>query len=108
MSDQGKIDIELEISYSVFENELKKESYVERNDGTKIELTTTTNYDFTSNVETIECIYEDTTGNKESEIIKVKHYNEDEFKNLAILAGFKEVKICKMLNDNIILFRCIK
>lgn len=116
LSNQGKVDIEVERPYSIFGNGIKTESYVKRNNGTKIGLITIRSYDFASNIETIECIYEDMTKNetyKESEIIEVKHYNEDEFKELAILVGFREVKICKMyptadISDDIILFRCIK
>ncbi|MFA7157486.1 MAG: class I SAM-dependent methyltransferase [Bacilli bacterium] len=116
LSNQGKMDIEVERPYSTFENGIKTESYVKRNDGVKIGLTTIRNYDFATNIETIECIYEDMANNKiykENEIIEVKHYSEDEFKDLAILVGFREVKICKMysasdMSDDVILFRCTK
>lgn len=116
LSNRGKLDIEVERPYSVFENGIKAESYVKRNDGTKIGLTTIRNYDFANNIETIECIYEDMANKeiyKEREVVEVKHYGDDEFKDLAILVGFREVKICKMysasdMSDDMILFRCTK
>lgn len=114
LSNQGMIDIEVERLCSVFENGTRLESFVARSDKTKIGLTTIKRYDFSSNIETIDCTYKDMVNNHiEKEKIEVKHYSEKEFKDLAFSVGFKKVEIRKMypisnIDDNIILFRCTK
>ncbi|MDD4358307.1 MAG: class I SAM-dependent methyltransferase [Candidatus Pacebacteria bacterium] len=114
LSDQGAIDVEVERPYLTFEVGAKTESYVTRSDGTKIKLIVIKEYNFLSNVETLDCTYENIINNKiictEKEVMKIKHYSENDFRELASSIGFKEVKLCKPYNKNedVNLFRCIK
>lgn len=112
----GKILIEIETPDGITENGSFENRNVISSDQSIIELTTESSFDIKNNIETIKCEYNKIAGNvitlKEIEYIKIKYYQENEFKELLRLAGFTEIEKLNINSpgdsDSNILFRGVK
>lgn len=116
---KGRLIIEIETPYLPPKDEKRENRDVSRNDFSKIQLTTATQYNSETKIETINCEYQNVVNNSltlsETETIRVKHYEVNEFAEQLKSVGFSEIEALRPYSDgkvtgqdNMILFKCVK
>ena len=115
----GKLVLELLTSSQTQTGESIDIREVRRNDTSKIILTATTSFDKANKLQIIECDYDNLENGEvtltETESIKLRLYEIDEFSDFLNSAGFSEIESLKPYSeetateqDDVVLFRCSK
>ncbi|HMQ68437.1 MAG TPA: class I SAM-dependent methyltransferase [Ignavibacteria bacterium] len=113
---RGKILIEFETPVGISGDGSFENREVICRDHSVINLTTTSDFDFEKNIETIKCEYNKITDSTvtltEVEHLKIKYHHENEFKELMEVGGFTEIEKLNIQSpevpENNVLFRGVK
>jgi len=116
---KGQLIIEIDTPYLPPKNKKINKCEVCRSDSSKIQLTTTTFFDIKTKIEISKCEYRNVVNKsltlKETEVIKVKHYQINEFVDLLKSVSFSEIEALRPYSkekatelDTTVLFQCLK